>query len=111
MYPEDLRYTEEHEWIRNEAGECTVGITAYASEQLGDITYVEPPNVGAILVKGAEADNVLLLTSISRPTKASMETPEGFDAEQRVWYVGATRARKRLIVVRDHRSLKVGLPV
>ncbi len=32
MYPEDLRYTEAHEWIRDEGGECTVGITAYAAE-------------------------------------------------------------------------------
>lgn len=58
MYPEDLRYTEAHEWIRNKGGECTVGITAYAAEQLGDVTYVEPPAVGTRLAKDAEAGTV-----------------------------------------------------
>ena len=55
MYPEDLRYTQEHEWVRSEGDVCTVGITAYAAEQLGDVTYVELPEVGAVLAKGAEA--------------------------------------------------------
>ncbi len=54
-YPEDLRYTQEHEWVRSEGDVCTVGITAYAAEQLGDVTYVELPEVGAVLAKGAEA--------------------------------------------------------
>lgn len=58
MYPEDLRYTKDHEWIRNESGECTIGITAFAAEQLGDITYVEPPAVGVKLAKDAEAATV-----------------------------------------------------
>ncbi len=58
MYPEDLRYTQEHEWIRSEGDACTVGITAYAAEQLGDVTYVELPEVGAALAKGAEAATV-----------------------------------------------------
>ncbi|MBI4556038.1 MAG: glycine cleavage system protein GcvH [Candidatus Hydrogenedentes bacterium] len=47
MYPDNLRYTREHEWIRDDGGTCTVGITAYASEQLGDVTYVELPRPGA----------------------------------------------------------------
>ena len=55
MYPEDLRYTEAHEWIRDEGGEYAVGITAYAAEQLGDVTYVEPPEIGTRLARGAEA--------------------------------------------------------
>ncbi len=58
MYPEDLRYTQEHEWVRAEGDACTVGITAYAAEQLGDVTYVELPEVGAALAKGAEAATV-----------------------------------------------------
>jgi glycine cleavage system H protein len=44
--PEDLRYTEDHEWIRDADGEGVVGITAYAAEELGDIVYVELPEVG-----------------------------------------------------------------
>ena len=45
-YPEELRYTKEHEWARIENGLVTVGITSYATEQLGDVVYVELPEVG-----------------------------------------------------------------
>ena len=45
-YPEDLRYTAEHEWARLEGGLVTVGITRYATEQLGDVVFVELPEVG-----------------------------------------------------------------
>ncbi len=46
-FPEGLLYTKEHEWVLVENGEATVGITAYAVDQLGDIVYVELPAVGA----------------------------------------------------------------
>jgi glycine cleavage system H protein len=49
MVPGDLRYTGEHEWIRVEGDEATVGITQYASDQLGDIVFVELPAVGRIV--------------------------------------------------------------
>ena len=45
-YPDDVRYTAEHEWARLEEGLVTVGITSYATEQLGDVVYVELPEVG-----------------------------------------------------------------
>jgi glycine cleavage system H protein len=45
-YPEDLRYTAEHEWARTEGDVVTVGITHYATEQLGDVVFVELPEVG-----------------------------------------------------------------
>lgn len=44
--PKELRYTKEHEWIRIEGGKGTVGITEYAQESLGDITFVELPSLG-----------------------------------------------------------------
>lgn len=44
--PKHLRYTENHEWVRDDGGVYVVGITAYAAEQLGDITYVELPQAG-----------------------------------------------------------------
>ena len=47
--PPELRYTKEHEWLRLEGDEATVGITAYATEQLGDIVFVELPEVGRSL--------------------------------------------------------------
>ena len=45
-YPDDVRYTAEHEWARLEEGVVTVGITSYATEQLGDVVFVELPEVG-----------------------------------------------------------------
>jgi len=50
-----VKYTKEHEWIRVEEGVGVVGITEYAQEQLGDIVYVELPEVGAEMTQGAEA--------------------------------------------------------
>lgn len=45
--PNDLQYTKEHEWIRIEGDVATVGITDHAQEQLGDVVFVELPNVGS----------------------------------------------------------------
>ncbi len=47
MYPEDRVYTKEHEWIKVDGDRGTVGITDYAQAQLGDVVYVELPEVGA----------------------------------------------------------------
>jgi glycine cleavage system H protein len=44
--PTDLRYTRDHEWVRVDGDEATVGITQYAAEQLGDIVFVELPDAG-----------------------------------------------------------------
>jgi glycine cleavage system H protein len=52
MVPTDLRYTREHEWVRVEDGVATVGITAHAADQLGDIVFVELPAVGAAVAAG-----------------------------------------------------------
>ncbi len=49
MVPGDLRYTKDHEWIRVEGDEALVGITEYAADQLGDIVFVELPDVGRAL--------------------------------------------------------------
>lgn len=48
-------YTKDHEWIRVEDGVAVVGISDYAQQQLGDVVYVELPDVGRRLAKGAEA--------------------------------------------------------
>ena len=48
-------YSDEHEWVRVENGNATIGITDYAQEQLGDVVYVELPEVGASLAKGDQA--------------------------------------------------------
>ena len=49
MYPADRRYTKEHEWVRVEGDRGTIGITDYAQKQLGDVVYVELPEVGRAL--------------------------------------------------------------
>ena len=46
MVPADLHYTKDHEWVRVDGDEATVGITAYAADQLGDIVFVELPETG-----------------------------------------------------------------
>jgi glycine cleavage system H protein len=52
MYPPDLKYTKDHEWIRLGGGDARVGITDYAQKQLGDVVYLELPQVGRTLKKG-----------------------------------------------------------
>jgi glycine cleavage system H protein len=49
MVPKDLRYTKDHEWVRVQGEDATIGITAYAADQLGDIVFVELPDVGRSL--------------------------------------------------------------
>ena len=53
MVPAELRYTKDHEWVRIEGDEATVGITAYAADQLGDIVFVELPESGRSLTQFA----------------------------------------------------------
>lgn len=55
MNPESLRYSDEHEWVGESNGVYVVGITDFAQEKLGDITYVELPAVGRKLARGEEA--------------------------------------------------------
>jgi glycine cleavage system H protein len=52
MYPADLKYTKEHEWVRMSGANAQVGITDYAQKQLGDVVYLELPEVGRTLKKG-----------------------------------------------------------
>ena len=51
-FPDDVRYTKEHEWIRLEGAEAVVGITDFAQDALGDVVFVELPTVGAVLTQG-----------------------------------------------------------
>ncbi len=51
-FPEDLRYTREHEWARKKGSNYVVGITDFAQSQLGDVVYVELPDVGDPVKKG-----------------------------------------------------------
>ena len=48
-YPDDLRYSKDHEWVRADGKTATIGITSFAADELGDIVFVELPEVGAAL--------------------------------------------------------------
>ncbi len=50
-FPGDLKYTKEHEWIKEDGGSVVIGITDYAQDSLGDIVYVELPQEGAVVTK------------------------------------------------------------
>ena len=67
-------YTEDHEWLTVEGGEATVGITDYAQEQLGDIVFVEPAEVGKQLKKG---DTAVVVESV----KAASDVYAPLDGE------------------------------
>ncbi|ACV68861.1 glycine cleavage system protein GcvH [Desulfohalobium retbaense] len=58
MLPEDLLYTKSHEWVRVEDGQVTMGITHFAQEQLGDLTFVELPAPGDQVEAGQEIATV-----------------------------------------------------
>jgi glycine cleavage system H protein len=51
----EVRYTDQHEWVRIDGDEATIGITKYAADQLGDVVYVELPEPGRSLGQGGEA--------------------------------------------------------
>jgi glycine cleavage system H protein len=65
MVPEDLRYTKEHEWIRVEGDLATVGITDFAAEQLGDIVFVELPDVGRTVTQFAPVGVIESVKAVS----------------------------------------------
>jgi glycine cleavage system H protein len=65
MYPEDLKYTREHEWARVEGERATVGITDYAQEALGDIVYVDLPAAGTSVSAGERFGEVESTKSVS----------------------------------------------
>lgn len=56
--PENLLYAETHEWLRVEGNEATIGITDFAQNSLGDITYVDLPSVGSIFTKSQEMGTI-----------------------------------------------------
>lgn len=64
-YPENLRYTKEHEWVRAEDGMGTIGITDHAQKELGDIVYVDLPKTGAHLDKGKSLGSVESVKAVS----------------------------------------------
>jgi glycine cleavage system H protein len=65
MYPNDYRYTKEHEWVRLESGTATIGITDYAQHALGDVVYVELPKTGVKVAAGKSFGTVESVKAVS----------------------------------------------
>ncbi len=63
--PEDLRYSSDHEWARLEGAQVRIGITDYAQDALGDVVYVELPDVGATVAAGESMSEVESTKSVS----------------------------------------------
>jgi glycine cleavage system H protein len=64
-YPSDAKYTKEHEWIKPDGGNATIGITNYAQESLGDIVFVDLPKVGADITAGKTFGSVESVKAVS----------------------------------------------
>ena len=65
MYPDNFRYTKEHEWISVEGDVGSIGITDHAQNELGDIVYVDLPKVGATVAKGGTIGSVESVKAVS----------------------------------------------
>lgn len=65
MNPDDLRYTQEHEWARSDGARVTIGITHYAQDALGDVVYVDLPASGTRVEKGQPFGEVESTKSVS----------------------------------------------
>jgi glycine cleavage system H protein len=65
MYPENYRYTKEHEWVHVEGDTGTVGITDHAQQELGDIVYVDLPKAGTHLEQGKSLGSVESVKAVS----------------------------------------------
>jgi glycine cleavage system H protein len=69
-YPDDLKYHAEHDWARVEGDTATFGITWYAQDQLGDLVFFDPPEVGATVTKDqpyAEVESVKAVSDVIAP--------------------------------------------
>jgi len=64
-FPEEIRYTEDHEWVKREGDIAKIGISDYAQEQLGDIVFVELPQVGDKFTQGEEFGTVESVKAVS----------------------------------------------
>jgi glycine cleavage system H protein len=63
--PDDRKYSKEHEWLRVEGDEATIGITDYAQDQLGDIVYVDLPETGTTLTQFAKMGEIESVKAVS----------------------------------------------
>jgi len=74
-YPDDVRYTKEHEWVRPEDGVVRIGITDFAQDALGDVVYVDLPDVGTNVHAGqafAEVESTKSVSDVFSPVDGAI---------------------------------------
>jgi glycine cleavage system H protein len=80
-YPDDLKYHSEHDWARIEGDTATLGITWYAQDQLGEVVFFDPPEVGSTIAKDspyAEVESVKAVSDVVAPLSGEIiEVNEG----------------------------------
>jgi len=120
-YPEDLRYTKQHEWVRAEGDIGTVGITDHAQKELGDIVYVDLAKVGAHVDQGkslGSVESVKAVSDIYSPISGQVievnetlaQSPEKLNAEPHggAWLVkirmSAPDEAKKLLSAADYQT-------
>jgi glycine cleavage system H protein len=84
MYPDDFRYTKEHEWVSVDGAVGTIGITDHAQHELGDIVYVDLPKVGASISQGStvgSVESVKAVSDIYSPVTGEVVEANGMLAE------------------------------
>jgi glycine cleavage system H protein len=98
-YPDDRKYTKDHEWVRLAGGVAEVGITDFAQQQLGDVVYVELPNVGSHVTAGQSFGSIESVKAVSElfapvdgevaeVNEALMSHPEGVNRDpQATWMI------------------------
>ena len=88
-YPDDLKYHAEHDWARIDGDSATLGITWFAQDQLGEVVYFDPPEVGSTLTKDqpyAEIESVKAVSDVVAPLSGEItEVNEGLsDSPEKV---------------------------
>ena len=84
-HPGDLRYSKEHEWVRVDGGTATIGITSFAADELGDIVFVELPEVGSSLTQFAGfgvVESVKAVSDLFSPVSGEVTEVNAALAEQ-----------------------------
>jgi glycine cleavage system H protein len=102
MYPTDLKYTKDHEWVRVSGDRAQVGITDYAQKQLGDVVYLELPDVGRTVNKGdvfGTIESVKAVSELYAPVSGEIVEVNG-DLAQRPEAVNTDPHGSWMIVVK-----------
>ena len=89
MQPEDLKYSRSHEWVRADKGLATIGITDHAQSELGDIVFLELPEVGATVIKDmmfGSIESVKTVSDLTSPVSGDVVEVNGdlVDAPEQV---------------------------